>query len=114
MSTDDSTRRRRVPRPSTAIAFLALFVAFGGTAAAAFDVSCTLGPPSGIPWDLQGATLGAHGAQTLTLSTVATFASAQDVVVRCTANSGAGGAYNANVIAMKTTTLHGSTPADTV
>jgi hypothetical protein len=63
-------------------------------------------------WDGSDAAAETGSAQGLSLSAVATFATNQTVSIICRVQKGAGTIDDARVIAIKTGSLHGSTPRD--
>jgi len=63
-------------------------------------------------WDGTNASAAKEFRQTVSLSAVATFAASQQVSLICRAAQGSGTVDDAHVIAVKTATLHGSTPHD--
>jgi len=63
-------------------------------------------------WDASDALADAGGAQGLSMSAVATFATSQTVSIICRVQKGLGTIDGVRVIAVATGSLHGSTPVD--
>jgi hypothetical protein len=79
--------------------------------AAGSEAECILGP-LGAPQDAANVTAGNANANTMSMSFVATYAATQELLLRCRFLSGSGNIDDAKIVAIKTQTLHGSTPVD--